>query len=482
MSLALKLLFIDDDAASRDGFVRDFGELGWDVRASGEAALQFATGNHFDAIVVSLRLPAPQNLSLLERLRQQGAESCILVVYSAVDVAATVSAIRAGADDVLERPIDARLVDRRLREALALRRSRAAFAVREDAAARVLGETPSIRAVREQIRTVARFKDLPVMIMGETGTGKELVAQAIHELSDDRGPFVPINCSAIPESLLESELFGHEAGSFTGARATHVGLFETAGGGTLMLDELGEMPSSLQPKLLRVIETRSFRRIGGNRDIPLRARVVSATHRRVLGKDALVRSDLYYRLAGFTITTPALRQRVDDIDLLARHFLERFCAHYGVELTLSPRALEALHTYHWPGNVRELRAVVEQAAVLAREGRIGVAEVVAGLRDRQELEDPEGESAPGTSTTLRKALPGEPLRELERRTDQGNLGLERPQHERRGARVGLAAHHSARPHPQVRLALSFHSARASCAVHDNADSAGASLPSASKRA
>ncbi|HET9932476.1 MAG TPA: sigma-54 dependent transcriptional regulator [Polyangiaceae bacterium] len=416
MSETLKMLIVDEDQNALGSLSRDLSALGWEVRVASEPvrALQLAEKERADAIVTELRAGAAGH-TLVEGLRRRSAESCILVVSSALDVGTAVDVIRAGADDVAEKPLRPSFIDARLREIMARRRSSATCAAREDAASAVMGETPSIRAVREQIRTVARFKDLPVMITGETGTGKELVAKAIHELSEGPGPFVPINCSAIPEALLESELFGHEAGSFTGARGAHTGLFEAAGTGTLMLDELGEMPASLQPKLLRAIESRSFRRIGGSRDIPLRARIVSATHRRIIGKDSMLRSDLYYRLAGFTIATPALRQRVEDIDLLARHFLSRFCAHYRVELTISARALEALHTYHWPGNVRELRAVVEQAAVLARDGRVGVAEIVAGLRDRQELA-PEDEPEPGASGTLRKVVPGEPLRELERRT------------------------------------------------------------------
>ncbi|HWA77282.1 MAG TPA: sigma-54 dependent transcriptional regulator [Polyangiaceae bacterium] len=417
MSEPLSLLVVDDDVPLLRTLEREFTGLGWRVRAVSRAgeALALAGECAPQAIVTDFRC-SELGLSFVEQLRQSDAESCIVVASVGLDVRATVSAIRAGADDVLEKPIDALLVDRRLREAIERRRSGRPQTPRDDPASLVLGETPAIRALREQIRTVARYKDLTVMITGETGTGKELVAQAIHALGAARGPFVPINCSAIPETLFESELFGHEAGAFTGARAPHAGLFEVAGNGTLMLDELGEMPSSLQPKLLRAIETRSFRRVGGSRDIPLRARIISATHRRMLGKDSLVRSDLYYRLAGFTIATPALRNRPADIDLLARHFLDGFCQHYGVELRFSDRALEALHAHHWPGNVRELRAVVEQAAVLARDGRVGVAEVVAGVRDRQAFEPDDEETGAGVSGTLRRVLPQEPLRDLERRT------------------------------------------------------------------
>jgi DNA-binding NtrC family response regulator len=409
------MLMIDDDVALLHSCAVDFAHLGWRVRTASDGvdALKLAAELRSDAIVADFGVPRLSGLPLVEQLRERDLESCIVVVSWKLDVGTTVSAIRAGADDVVEKPIDAALLDARLRAALTRRRSSRARTDADEADA-VLGETPGIRAVREQIRTVARFRDLPVMITGETGTGKELVARAIHTLSQTEGPFVAVNCAAIPEALFENELFGHETGAYTGARGPHVGLFETASDGTLLLDELAEMPSHLQPKLLRVIETRSFRRVGSTRDLPFRARVVSATNRRVGGRDSVLRSDLYYRLAGFTINTPSLRQRTADIDLLARHFLSKFIDRYRVDVEISPRALEALHTYDWPGNVRELRGVVEQAAVLARNGMIGVPDVVAALRDRQHADE---ECAPEErgSGALAKAGPVEPLRELERR-------------------------------------------------------------------
>ena len=417
MSAELRLLIVDGDPTSLVELARGLSQLGWDVVC--EAQLPrvrlLLREQPCVAILAELQWAALDGLALMQELRELVPSACLLATSERLDVGATVNAMRAGADDVLEKPLAVHLVDERLRQALERRRGPLAAPARDDAASIVLGETAGVRTVREQIRTVARFRDLPVMITGETGTGKELIAQAIHSLSENHGPFVPVNCSAIPETLFESELFGHEAGAFTGARAARAGLFETAGSGTLLLDELGEMPSLLQPKLLRAIEARTFRRIGGNRDLPFRARIVSATHRKIGGKDSLVRSDLYYRLAGFTITTPALRHRAEDIDLLARHFLQCFSEHYGTRLEISPRALEALHTYHWPGNVRELRAVVEQAAVLSRDGRVGVAEIAAGLNDRKECSDDPTEAG-FSSGTLRKVVPGEPLRELERRT------------------------------------------------------------------
>lgn len=251
----------------------------------------------------------------------------------------------------------------------------------DDLATSILGDTPAIRLVREQIRSVARFADVSVLVLGETGTGKELVAEAIHRLTPSAGtaPFIAINCAAIPESLFESEVFGHEAGSYTGARGVRLGLLEAAAGGTVFLDEIGEMSATLQPKLLRVLETRAFRRVGSNQWLPLSARVVAATNRRVLTEQSL-RTDLRYRLAGFTINLPPLRERLADVDTLAREFLRSFAERHQLrEARISPDALDALRQQPWPGNVRELRAVVEHAAIASHTGNVGLDDVATAL-------------------------------------------------------------------------------------------------------
>ena len=230
----------------------------------------------------------------------------------------------------------------------------------------IQGGTAAIELVREQIRKVSRFRDVSVLILGETGTGKELVAEAIHRLSfGTAAPFVDINCAAVPEALFESELFGHEAGSYTGARERRKGLLQTAQGGTVFLDEIADMPVSLQPKLLRALESRRFRRVGSNEDLPLEARVVSACDSGGIREGGPLRRDLYFRLAGFTISVPPLRERGPDIELLARSLLSAFLQRHrcGPE-DFAPEALELLRGYAWPGNVRELRAVVEHAAIV----------------------------------------------------------------------------------------------------------------------
>lgn len=285
----------------------------------------------------------------------------------------------------------------------------------EDAASRILGETPAIQLLRDQIRNVARFRDVSVLVLGETGTGKELVAEAIHEVgSAPDSPFVAINCAAIPEHLFESELFGHEAGAYTGARSARAGLFESAAGGTVFLDEIAEMPAVLQPKLLRALESRRFRRVGANRDLPLRARVVSATHRVVLDpRGNGLRPDLYYRLAGFTLSLPALRARIPDIDVLARAFLASFRERHGAGPTgFSNRALEMLHAHAWPGNVRELRLTVEHAAIVARDSVITGPEISVALGHQPALR--ESRPPPSNRPPQRISVPDGGLRDLER--------------------------------------------------------------------
>jgi DNA-binding NtrC family response regulator len=297
-----------------------------------------------------------------------------------------------------------------------------------DAAAAILGSAPAIRLVRRQIRRIAKYSDVSVMILGETGTGKELVARAIHDLTAPSEAFVALNCAAISESLFESELFGHERGAYTGAHAVHVGLLEQAGAGTVFLDEIGEMPAHLQPKLLRALEARSFRRVGGSRDIPLRARVVSATNRTLSRQSHdTLRSDLMFRLAGFTVVLQPLRARLSDLVLLAQRFLRDFLKRHARSrpMGFTSAALAELNQHSWPGNVRELRAVVEQAAILASGALIEGYDIQACLNEWQcvKQEGP-ARSAPTPDPVPDSGLLDEVQREVVLRTlerFQGNL-------------------------------------------------------------
>jgi DNA-binding NtrC family response regulator len=291
-----------------------------------------------------------------------------------------------------------------------------------DALARIRGESSSIELVREQIRGVAKFGQVSVMILGETGTGKELVARALHEATfGPKAAFVAINCAAIPEALLESELFGHEAGAYTGARGVKSGLFEAASGGTVFLDEVGEMPVALQAKLLRVLESGEFRRVGSNRPLRLNARVLSATNQNPwAGTNCPLRADITYRLAGFTIRLPPLRERASDVDDLSRHFLRAFERRYGTApLEIDGNAMELLRAHCWPGNVRELRAIVEHAAIVASHGTISAGDIRVALAPHQGAgpgSDRGGEISTGASEPLVAASAEEgDLPALERR-------------------------------------------------------------------
>jgi transcriptional regulator with PAS, ATPase and Fis domain len=257
------------------------------------------------------------------------------------------------------------LDERRLRTADVARRIRSAPRP-------ILGEHGSIEALRREVALLAGRRDICVLVHGETGVGKDLVAQALHELDGSSGPFVELNCAAISPSLFESEVFGHEAGSFTGAAGAKPGILELADLGTVFLDELGDLPGPLQPKLLRVLEQRSFRRVGGTRPRSFDARIISATNQPidVVGGGS-VRADLYYRLAGHVIEVPPLRDRGDDVVLLAQHFVEQTCARHGrPPASLAPQTLTVLRAHAWPGNLRELQSVMEHAVVAAIDGVI----------------------------------------------------------------------------------------------------------------
>ena len=304
------------------------------------------------------------------------------------------------------------------------RREPAADSPRRRVERMLLGSSAPITAVREQILDVAAFGDVNVLILGETGTGKDLVGRALHAAAAPRGSYVPLNCSAIPGSLFESELFGHQSGSFTGARGAREGLLQEAAGGTLFLDEVGEMPRDLQPKLLRVLDSRTFRSLGANRERIFDARVVSATNRDI-GRFAGLREDLFFRLAGFTIQMPPLRKRPEDIPLLAASFLTAFCrAHQLPSLWLTDDALDLLWHHPWNGNVRELKSVMERSAIVARDGRVDARVVRQGLLATSPSPPRRGSipAPPASATSLRASVGrGMGLREAEREIILGAL-------------------------------------------------------------
>jgi DNA-binding NtrC family response regulator len=327
------------------------------------------------------------------------------ILHSAhVDLRTAVAATRAGVHDVMQKPVPEEQLAVRIRELAAERRATRqcesrAPSVPPDSGAleRLVGSSPNASELREHIRRVAQFRDVPVLIQGATGTGKELVAQAVHALTCPNEPFVSLNCAAVPEQLFESELFGHEAGAFTSARSPRVGLFEEAGNGTLFLDEIGEMPLTLQAKLLRVLEIRQFRRVGGTRTRVFSARVVSATNRTLNNSlGGSLRPDLFFRLAGYAVRTPSLVDRLGDLPALAQHFISEFSLRHGVMgLSFSADALHALLAHSWPGNIRELKAVVENAAIMTRNGLIGRSHIDKALQAR--TADPDSWQGPAAA-------------------------------------------------------------------------------------
>jgi len=362
-----RLLVVDDDPAFRDGLAETLRDLGHDVTeaADGEAGLALFEASRPDLVFLDLRMPGLDGLSVLTRLRgDAGGPAVPVVVLTAFASGAnTIDAMRQGAFDHLTKPLGRAEVADVL--ARALSRTVASAAVPEPADGPLVGSSPAIRAVQKMIG-MAAASGATVFVTGETGTGKELVARALHDHGPRAaGPFVSVNCAAIPADLLESELFGHVPGAFTGAIKAQAGRFREAQGGTLLLDEIGDMNAAMQAKILRVLQERIVTPVGG-RPEPVDVRIVAATHRDLL---QLVdaggfRADLYYRLHVIPIALPPLRQRVSDIVPLAEHFLRVTAP--NAPKRLSAQGVELLRAYDWPGNVRELRNAIERAAALAR--------------------------------------------------------------------------------------------------------------------
>jgi DNA-binding NtrC family response regulator len=373
---------VDDEPAERDGLARLVGQWGYEVEtaASGEEALDFIERQHPAVVLTDLMLPEMTGLDLLQRLRETGRPPVVLLVTGHGTVESAVEAMRHGAFDYLTKPVDATrlqvLLEKSIeQESLSREVNFLRHQLRQKGSfGQLVGQAKGMQEVYRWIE-LAATSNAPVLVYGESGTGKELVARTIHDLSNRRNkPFVAINCAAIPETLIESELFGHERGAFTGATERRLGCFELADGGTLFLDEIAEMDNSTQAKLLRVLQEGTFRRVGGGKqEIQVDVRVVAATNR--VPSEALaqgqLREDLFYRLNVFSVRLPALRERREDIALLAKTFIDEFNRQDNRQVRgLTPDAEAALERYHWPGNVRELRNVIQRAVVLCGTGLI----------------------------------------------------------------------------------------------------------------
>ena len=386
MNDQVSLLIIDDEKVVRESLTKWFREDGFIVGAAENAAeaLKQLQARPWQIILLDIKMPGMDGIELQPRIKAAAPDAVIIFITAHASVDTAVKALKGGAFDYVTKPIDPDYLSHLVENAIKQRRLEgenqklkeqvAEFAKGEA----IIGESPAMQAVFELIRTVSAT-DTTVMIRGESGTGKELIARAIHSSSARRYfPIVTINCGALPEGVLESELFGHERGAFTGAQYRRKGKLELADGGTLFLDEVGNIGMKTQMDLLRVIESKQFTRVGGNEVISVDFRIICATNNDLeqAVKKGTFREDLYYRLNVFTIQVPPLRERKSDIPILAGYFMKKYAQAMGKPIdSISPEAMEVLDRYHWPGNVRELENAIERAMVIGKPPAIRPADL-----------------------------------------------------------------------------------------------------------
>lgn len=411
------VLIVDDDVAMCRLLSGGLRGLGADTTtaSSTEEGLHLFAKSSFDVVVTDLRMAGRSGIDLCRAVNDQQPDVPVVVMTAFGSLETAVQAIRAGAYDFVTKPFELDRLRSTVERALAHRqRQRRVVRLQESSTENcridgLIGKSRAMMKVHDLIDRVA-VSSTTVLVRGESGTGKELVARAIHERSERQGaPFVAINCAAMPPTLLESELFGHVEGAFTDARSDRPGLFRTAAAGTLFLDEIGEMPLEVQPKLLRALQERAFRPVGSSEELPLQARIVTATNRDLEDavREGSFREDLYYRIHVIDVEVPPLRDRAGDVLLLARHFIDRFATTSGKAVRgVTPPAGKKLVRYRWPGNVRELQNAVERAVILTRFSEI----TVDDLPERIVRYEPAPLSAP--SADLRTL---EPMEEIERR-------------------------------------------------------------------
>jgi len=423
--VSANILVVDDDPELGEmvaTFARQLGHEATFTPQPGEA-LSILTTQPFDLVITDLGMAIMDGISLCTRIAGAWPDVPVIVLTGHGSMESAVNAMRAGAYDYLTKPVNTEVLAMSIDRALEHGRLRREVTILRDEVGRVkpsralVGSSRAMRELHDLTSRVAST-DATVLITGESGTGKELVARAIHAMSArSHGPFVAINCAAVPHHLLESELFGHVKGAFTDARSGRPGLFIEANGGTLLLDEIGEMPLEMQAKLLRALQERTVRPVGGDREVPFDARVIAATHQQL---DALVeakafREDLFYRIAVVIVQVPTLRERSDDVLVLAQHFLNRFVDRFGKRVVgFHPSAIARMVAYSWPGNVRELENCLERAVALTRGDTITVEDLPERIRTFQ----PERPlSAPEEATEMMT------LAELEHRYLQRVLSL-----------------------------------------------------------
>ena len=409
-----RILIADDEDAARKSLGQILIEDGYEVflASDGEEALRLVAEESPDVLLTDLRMPAMDGHELLKRVRQSYADVAVIIMTAHGTIRSAVQALQEGAEHYLTKPIDVEELEHLLKQAMAKRRLLSeAKLLRERLDEKytfenIIGRSAEMLEVFRLVEQVAPSQ-ASILITGESGTGKELIAQAIHQRSPRRDmPFVKVSCAALPETLLESELFGHERGAFTGALARRAGRFEAAAGGTIFLDEVGDIPPGMQVKLLRFLQERQLERLGGNRTLTVDVRVIAATHRDLPGliREGKYREDLYYRMNVIEIALPPLRQRTQDVPLLVDFFVKRYSASNGKRVTgVSDETLAALLTYSWPGNVRELEHAIERAVILSRDPILDIA-LFPTL--------PRSESAHHTISA--PSVPGAPLEQIEK--------------------------------------------------------------------
>ncbi len=380
------ILLVEDELSMRLGMQHTLQKAGYDVQTAGSAeeALSALTEHEYDLVISDLRMPGMSGLDLLQYIREYMPDLGVVIITAFAEVELAVQAIKDGAFDFLSKPFQSDgllIVVERYFKYLDLKKENTRL--KHERGEEFIGKSPAMLKVFERIRSLADAC-VPVLIRGPSGGGKELVASALHNLSSRSSkPFIKINCAALPEHLLESELFGHEKGAFTGAQNARKGKFDAANGGTIFFDELGEMPLAIQAKLLRVLEDQEITPIGSNTSHKVEVRMVFATAKDLeeAMEQKTFREDLYYRINVVPIQLPPLCVRGEDIPLLVAHFMDKFCDVHNRKLQLSDEARQALYTYSYPGNVRELRNSIERAVLLASEDVIRVAELPERIRN-----------------------------------------------------------------------------------------------------
>jgi DNA-binding NtrC family response regulator len=386
------VLIIEDEESVRSALVKRLRLHGYaaDVAATGAEGLKRLADAGADLVLLDYRLPDADGLELLEKIRRQWPDILTVMMTAYTNVEIAIQAIRLGAHDYVSKPfsldemmvvVDKALEAKRLRTEVERIRS---TQIEEFGFERIVAHSPKMLEIVNLLKHLAESEARTILLQGESGTGKDLAAKVVHFHSPRAArPFMNITCTALPETLLESELFGHEKGAFTDARQQKQGLFEMADGGTIFLDEIGDMPPSLQAKLLRFLEEKAFRRVGGTKDIRVDVRIIAATNRHLRGlvADGRFREDLFYRLNVFPVTLPPLRERPEDIPLLAEHFIRQYNREFRKEVTgIDSAALAAVQAYTWPGNVREMKNIIERVMLLSAGSRLTLVDLPAELK------------------------------------------------------------------------------------------------------